>query len=415
MSHFLLLNLMVSLIFTVLYLHKLVYLVVPLVKKEAPDTTPQRLNRFAVLIAARNEAAVITQLIDSIRQQDYPSHLIEIFVVSDNSTDNTAALARAAGAQVYERFNTTQKGKGYALNFLIQTLFNTYGQDRFDGYFVFDADNLLAPSYVHEMNHCFNQGYPVLTSLRNSKNFGDNWLSAGYAQWFLYESAFVNRSRMLLGTGAAISGTGFLMHKDVVVQHQGWDCYLLTEDIEFSVTCALNGHTIGYCHQAVFYDEQPTHWRQSWHQRMRWTKGFYQVFFRYGTRLARQAVTKRDFWAFDLFTKIFPAGAISSLMLVTNGLMVWVSPQPLVYLRLLGTVMLSSYVLQLLLMLFTTRSQWAQIHSSPWRKIGYIATFPLFVLSFIPISLAALFLPVQWKPITHTRARSIHDMLSSPS
>ena len=63
----------------------------------------------------------------------------------------------------------------------------------FDGYFVFDADNVLEESYIAEMNRTFSDGYEVVTSYRNSKNYGDNWISAGYALWFLRESQFLNR------------------------------------------------------------------------------------------------------------------------------------------------------------------------------------------------------------------------------
>ena len=70
------------------------------------------LGRYAVLIAARNESAVIGQLIDSILAQDYPRELVDIYVVADNCTDDTAAVAAARGARVYQRQNKLQVGKG---------------------------------------------------------------------------------------------------------------------------------------------------------------------------------------------------------------------------------------------------------------------------------------------------------------
>lgn len=50
---------------------------------------------------------------------------------------------------------------------------------------VFDADNLLSEDYISRMNETFSDGYRIITSYRNSKNYGDNWISAGYALWFL--------------------------------------------------------------------------------------------------------------------------------------------------------------------------------------------------------------------------------------
>ena len=60
--------------------------------------------------------------------------------------------------------------------------------------------------------------------------------------------------------------------------NNGWKYHLLTEDLEFSVDIVLKGENIGYCHKAKFYDEQPCTFKQSWNQRLRWSKGFYQVF-----------------------------------------------------------------------------------------------------------------------------------------
>ena len=78
-------------------------------------------------------------------------------------------------------------------------------------YFVFDADNVLDRNYIFEMNKTFSNGYDIITSYRNSKNYGDNWITAGYALWFLWESEFLNRGRMLLGNSCAVSGTGFYL------------------------------------------------------------------------------------------------------------------------------------------------------------------------------------------------------------
>lgn len=39
---------------------------------------------------------------------------------------------------------------------------------------MFDADNILAPDYLERMNETFSNGSEIVTSYRNSKNFGDN-------------------------------------------------------------------------------------------------------------------------------------------------------------------------------------------------------------------------------------------------
>ena len=87
-----------------------------------------------------------------------------------------------------------QVGKGYALDYLFRRIFEDQGEQAYEGFFVFDADNLVDPQFVREMNKMFDTGeYAALTSYRNSKNFCDNWISAGYALWFLREARYLNR------------------------------------------------------------------------------------------------------------------------------------------------------------------------------------------------------------------------------
>lgn len=262
-----LINHIISTAFLICYAYQIIFLLVPFFLKKK-KTTAEKLYSYAVLISARNEEAVIGNLIQSIRAQNYPPELVTVFVVADNCTDATASIARREGAVVWERNNLESVGKGYALDYLLGKITETYPSETFDGYFVFDADNLLDENYIREMNNTFSEGYRIVTSYRNSKNFSGNWISAGYALWFMREAKYVNNSRMLLGTSCAVSGTGFLFHRDILARYGGWKFFLLTEDIEFTVSNILADEKIGYCGSAVFYDEQPTSFRQSWRQRM---------------------------------------------------------------------------------------------------------------------------------------------------
>ena len=264
--------------FTAAYAYQIFYLLVGLWGKQRGGVENAELHRYAAIISARNESAVIGRLIRTLKEQDYPSDLLDVIVVADNCTDNTAEVARSAGAIVYERFNKVQVGKGYALDYLFKHIFEEQGEDAYDAFFVFDADNIVDPQFVREMNKMYDTGeYSALTSYRNSQNFCANWISAGYALWFLRESRFLNRPRTRLGVNCAVSGTGFLIAADVLREEGGWNYHLLTEDIEFSIASAVRGRKIGYCGNAIIYDEQPEHFRQSWDQRLRWSKGFYQI------------------------------------------------------------------------------------------------------------------------------------------
>lgn len=376
----------------------------------------QENHRFAVVIAARNESAVISQLIKSIKKQKYPAHLIDIFVVADNCTDNTADVAREAGATVFERFNRQYVGKGYALDYAFKIILNN--DDKYEGYFVFDADNLLDENYIAEMNKVFDNGYKIITSYRNSKNYDTNWLSAGYSLWFLREAKYLNNSRMILNTGCAISGTGFMVSDEIIRKNNGWKHHLLTEDIEFSIDNAIQGEQIGYCGTAVLYDEQPYLFEQSWNQRLRWAKGFYQVFGKYGMELFKSIFIKRSFCCYDMFVTICPALFLSlasvgiNLVFLTIGLINF-EVYPEIIQETSNSILMSgfnSYAVLYILGLVTTISEWKNINSTVFKKIIYTFTFPIFIFTYIPISIVALFRKIEWKPITHSITKSIEEV-----
>ena len=397
-------NAVISALFFICYTYQFLYIPLVLAKKSKPLASPSKAHRYAVLIAARNEENVISGLLDSLRAQTYDMSLVTVFVAADNCTDSTAAIARAHGAVVYERFNQLNVGKGYALDFLLQHISADYPAG-FDGYFVFDADNILAPDYIERMNEMFSNGHEIVTSYRNSKNFGGNWISAGYALWFLRESRYLNGARTRLGSSAAVGGTGFLFSQRILNESHGWRFYLLTEDIEFSVYHILLGEKIAICESAVLYDEQPTDFRQSCRQRLRWAKGYVQVFLRYGGQLLRGAA--RGSWScFDMSMSILPAFVLTSLCLLANitltilGLMqgagVWFALRSL--LECMGSILATLLVLGGI----TTVTEWHRIHATTAQKLVYTLTFPLFMLTYLPISLAALFMKVEWKPIHHS-------------
>ena len=414
-------NTVVGLAFTLLYLYQVAYLVIGLLRGPRRDTVPAaRLRRYAVLISARNEAAVIGELIATLKRQNYPSHLLDIYVVADNCTDGTAEAARRAGAVVYRRFNRTEVGKGYALDFLLKKLFaEGKGQD-YEGYFVFDADNLVDPNFVSEMNRVFDHGnYAAVTGYRNSKNFGQNWISAGYSIWFLREARFVNSARQALGLTCHVSGTGFLLSADVIREKGGWPWHLLTEDLQFSAECAVQGKRIGYCEGAVIYDEQPTAFRQSWDQRLRWSKGFYQVDGKHGLDLLKGTLRggRWGMGCYDILMTITPGILLTVLTVLLQGttLLAYAAALDTIVLRqllkLTGQTLAGAasgfYFGMLFYGLLTVLSEWKAIRAKPWQKLCYLPLFPLFMFTYLPITVCAFFQKVEWKPITHRSAAQI--------
>lgn len=421
-----LINMIIYVVLTVLYFYQFVYILIALIgehkKKKNKDVyEPKKLHRFAFIIAARNESAVIANLIKSIKAQNYPAELIDVIVVADNCSDNTAEISRANGAIVYERFNNSLVGKGYALDYVFNKIKDDLGDyTAYDGYFIFDADNVVDKNYVREMNRTFDQGYNILTSYRNSKNFGTNWITAGYSIWFCREAKYLNNPRMMLKTSCAVSGTGFLINSNIIKKYTGWKCHLLTEDIQFSVVNVIEGEKIGYCGDAMFYDEQPETFKQSWNQRLRWSKGFYQVMLNYGHKLLSNIFTRKSsvFSCYDMFMTIAPATLLTVGCFLLNTSLLTIGFLKPHILKLILPFALESilfacfnfYLLMFSLALITTITEWNKILASPGKKILSLFTFPIFMATYIPISLVALVKKVEWKPITHCVATSMEEI-----
>lgn len=240
-------------------------------------------HKYAIVIAARNEKNVIGNLIDSINKQDYPRELLTIFIVADNCDDETAEIARSKGAICYERFDSERKTKGFALQYLFEKIEEDYGRMSFDGYFVFDADNLLKKDYISRMNDAFDSGEKIITSYRHSKNFDENWIASTYAIHWLRSVRTGHRARSILRLATNIQGTGFLFASEIV--RDGWKYTSLTEDRALTADAVAQGYRISYNDEAIFYDEQPVDLKVALRQRLRWSRGHILAFLESGPKL----------------------------------------------------------------------------------------------------------------------------------
>ncbi|MBQ3462794.1 MAG: glycosyltransferase family 2 protein [Clostridia bacterium] len=399
------LNMILGAFFMLLYAYQIFYIFIPFLKKDKPHKET-KMHRYGVLISARNEENVIANLIASIRRQDYPAELVDVYVIADNCTDSTATVASEAGANVFVRHDLENIGKGYALDYAIGRIFDEQGEDYYDGFFVFDADNILDRSFITEMNKTFSDGYSAITSYRNSTNYGANWISAGYGLWYIRESAYVSHSRMLLGTNCAVSGTGFLVSKELLKKSGGWKYHLLTEDIEFSISQAINGEKVGFCKDAIIYDEQPISFKQSWKQRLRWARGFFQVFLNYGGKLFKGIFSRRWWTSYDMLVTVLPVNVITLVLAImnsvaftiqiANGEIGWWIPI-LSLLQWCGRIYAMLFIMGLVAIITEAK----RIRTSTAKQVIYLFSFPLFQLTYIPVSILALFTHVKWEPTRH--------------
>ena len=275
-------NAVIATILSICVIHKAFYFVIGMffTRKFKPA---KKQHKYAIMIAARNEKYVIGNLIDSIHKQDYPSDKYTIFVVADNCTDDTAEIARKKGAIVYERFDDVNKTKGFALQYLVKNIEKDYGIESFEGYFIFDADNLLKSNFISKMNDAFDEGCKIITSYRNTKNFDENWVASTYAIHWIRSIRTNHRARSVLRLATNIQGTGFLFTNEII--KNGWNYTSLTEDRALTADAVAQGYQITYQDEAEFYDEQPVSVKVALRQRLRWSKGHLQAFVESGPYL----------------------------------------------------------------------------------------------------------------------------------
>ncbi|MBO5281388.1 MAG: glycosyltransferase family 2 protein [Clostridia bacterium] len=377
----------------------------------------ENLHKYAVVISARNESSVIGNLIESIKMQDYPEELVTVFVVADNCDDNTAEIARARGAVCYERFDKEHATKGFALQFLFKQIERDYGIESFEGYFVFDADNLLKRDFISRMNDAFDSGERIITSYRNTKNLDDNLIAAGYALHWLRTARFESRGRSLLNFSTRLQGTGYLVASDLL--KDGWNHTSLTEDREFSTVAAVKGVRISYQHMAEFYDEQPTNLKIVWRQRTRWAKGHLYAFTHCFRDLMRGIVKhkklRHKLICFDMNLTntpycmiMVPLKLISAVLaiLTATGDTAWWE----LVLDILKIVIFEHFgIIPIGLLLFITEHKRIQKISFP-KKILYGLTFPLFSMIGDAATWVASVTKVTWQPIPHDAKVKLEEL-----
>ena len=357
-----------------------------------PRQSPQK--RIAAVIPARNEAAVIGQLVKSLLAPDYPGELFDVFVVPNNCSDDTEAVARAAGAQIIS-VDGPIRAKGDVLRGAFGQLSAT---GRYDAYCVFDADNLVDPGFFRAVNDALLDGFRVAQGYRDSKNPYDSWIAGSMSAFYWFMSRFYNESRSRLGMSCHLNGTGFMV-SDEAICAIGWDTYTLTEDLEFTGLCALHGYKVGWMPEARIYDEQTRSFRVSCVQRRRWTAGSLQCMRRYLLRLLKKhSVASIDMAVLFLGNLMCLIGIVPAVGTVL-GLLPFFLSHPW---RILALVVLAGayYLICCALGAALFRME-GRLNR---RSVPGIFGFPIFLMSWMPINVVAcLTPPPRWKEIRHTR------------
>ena len=395
-------------VITIFWLYQIGISLCSLVKLKEKPLKVKKDHKFMAIIPAHNEEAVVGNLIESLKNQTYNKELYDIYVIADNCTDNTARIARDAGAIVYERFDETKKTKGYALDWFLQQKIEENAD--YDALFIFDADNIVDKDFIKNMNKHLCQGEDVVQGYRDIKNPTDSWITAGYAIFYWTMNRFYHLARYNLGLSPLINGTGFMVKFDII-KPTGWDTNTLTEDIEFSLKTIISGKKLGWATDAIVYDEQPVGFKQSWSQRSRWTVGHIQCLKEYTIPLAVAVKEHKTLMNFDGLLYMIgsiPMFVLTIILLILNFVMYFANGMSTLDLF----INCLRYLLPTFLLPIITAIMIMILDKKPIRPmIKGLALYPLFLGSWLLINFKCLFKKqTKWEKIEHVRDIKINEV-----
>ena len=262
------------------------------------NTAPRRgapSTHFVIMVPAHNEERLLPQLLKSLAQMDYPRELYAVHVVADNCSDNTAELGRASGAIVHERFNTELRGKGYALEWLLQQIWER--GDKHDAIVILDANSIVSPNFLSVMDARMSRGERVIQAYY-AVRAPERARSSGIRAVALTVLHYLRpQGRMVLGGSTGLKGNGMVFAADILRKHR-WTASL-TEDIEYHMELILAGERAMFAPDAVVWAEMPDSLKAAQTQNERWERGRIEMIKSYVPGLIREGLRGRNFLLLD--------------------------------------------------------------------------------------------------------------------
>lgn len=279
----------------------------------APAPPAPRL-RFAIVVPAHDEAAGIASTVESLAAVDYPRALRRILVVADNCTDDTAARARAAGAEVMVRDEPALRGKGYALRHAFDRVVS---EGWADAVAVVDADTVISPNLLHAFAARVDAGGSAIQADYAVRNPFASWRTAlsAIALGAVHGLRSLARERLLLSSGLRGNGMCFTTRLLRAVPH---DAVSIVEDLEYGLRLGEAGYRVHHAHEAHVYGEMPAGAHAAATQRRRWEGGRRYMVRMHAGRLLARALRERDRIALDLAIDLLipPLGTLVTLTLI---------------------------------------------------------------------------------------------------
>lgn len=381
---------------SIVFLWSTLIVLVGLIKPAKAHPKAARKLRFVVLVCARNEEAVVRLPVKSALLAKYPADCREVIVLADNCTDDTASVARSAGATVWEK-TTPSHGKGDVLSWGLRKL---AAERTCDAVAVFDADNICSDNWFNAMNDALQDGETVATGRRRSSNAHANVISGWYTVYWAMMNELSNRVRTNMGLSGKLTGTGFAFLVSALGP-EGWQTKTMVEDVEFTVQTNLRGGRVAYVPDADYADEQPVTLRYMWRQLRRWATGGWQVAQSYLIPWLKVMVRHPSLRLFDSFFAIL-TGMSVAFVLLFNILAILVRLASGAVDHASMQFFFGVFFFVFVMGWFTA---WASVALSPQKRrplVMAIITFPVFSLVLSAAVLYSRVRPTRlWKPIPH--------------
>jgi cellulose synthase/poly-beta-1,6-N-acetylglucosamine synthase-like glycosyltransferase len=252
-------------------------------RDKLPSHAPS--SRFLIVIPAHDEASGIAATVKSCLESDYPSLLFGVVVIADNCTDMTAALASQAGARVVERCEAQRKSKGYAIEFLIESLERSGELETLDALVIVDADTTIDRTLLLCFDEGLRAGRDWIQCYYTVANPDQSWRTRLLTYAFSLYNGVLLLGAQALGSSAGWKGNGMCFSTRGLRRHP-WRCYGLVEDMEYSWTLRVAGEKIRFerrarVHGAMVGSGGPA----AASQRQRWESGRSQIRRKYLGRL----------------------------------------------------------------------------------------------------------------------------------
>jgi 1,2-diacylglycerol 3-beta-glucosyltransferase len=264
--------------------------------RRAPTVGDAPTVRFAVVVPAHNESALIGRTITSLLAVDYPVAARRVVVVADNCTDDTAARSRAAGAEVLERQDAARRGKGYALAFAFERLLQG---SEVDAIVVVDADTEVSSNLLTAFAARLGAGEACVQAEYGVRNPLVSWRTRlmAVALGMFHRTRSLARER--LGVSVGLRGNG-MCFASACLRARPYDAFSVVEDVEYGIRLGLAGVRVAFAHEAWVRGEMVTTGAAALSQRRRWESGRWALAAEHLPRLVAEAGRKKSGMLADL-------------------------------------------------------------------------------------------------------------------